>query len=151
MHFQMRQTVFSTSTGKTFLLSVLFWTKIFILVLSEIICLFCFWVLFSNIYPKIRFMTKNCPDLCNFYSKVLVWNFCLRKYFVLFFAEFELLMPLNKRNMLKICLQISYLTDSCIILHSFLLWGKVKIFINKKQQQKKKKTNKKTKTKTNND
>ena len=45
--------------------------------------------LFSNIYPKIKFMAKNWSDLCTFYSKVIFWNFCLRKYFLLFFPEFE--------------------------------------------------------------
>ena len=42
-------------------------------------------------YPKIKFTAKNWSDLCNFYSKVIFWNFCLRKYFLLFFAEFKLL------------------------------------------------------------
>ena len=38
-------------------------------------------------------MAKIWFDLCDFYSKVIFWNFCLKKYFVLFFfAEFELLM-----------------------------------------------------------
>ena len=50
--------------------------------------------------PKIKFMTKNWSDLCNFYSKVIFWNFCLRKYFLAFFAEFELLMFHN--NIVKI-------------------------------------------------
>ena len=35
-----------------------------------------------------------------FYSKVIFWNFCLRKYFLLFFAEFELVMFYN--NIVKI-------------------------------------------------
>ena len=37
------------------------------IILSETICLFCFCVLFSNIYPKIKFTAKNWSDLCNFY------------------------------------------------------------------------------------
>ena len=45
-------------------------------------------------------MAKRWSDLCNFYSKVIFWNFCLRKYFLLFFAEFELLMFHN--NIVKI-------------------------------------------------
>ena len=52
-------------------------------ILSETICLFCFCVWFSNIYPKIKFMAKNWSDLCNFY-KVMFWNSCLRKYFFYF-------------------------------------------------------------------
>ena len=56
-------------------------------------------------------MAKSWSDLCNVYSKGIFWNFCLRKYFLFFFAEFELMMfynnivkiseELNKRNMLK--------------------------------------------------
>ena len=82
-------------------------------ILSETICLFYFCVLFSNMYHNIKFITKNWSDLCNFYSKVIFWNFCLRTYFLFFFAEFELLMfhnnivkiseKLNKQNLLKIC------------------------------------------------
>ena len=49
-------------------------------ILSKTICLFCFCVLFSNIYTKIKFTAKSGSDLCNFYSKVIFWNFCLRKY-----------------------------------------------------------------------
>ena len=59
--------------------------------LSETICLLCFCVLFSNIYTKIKFAAKSWSDLCNFYSTVMFLNFCLRKYFLLFFPEFELL------------------------------------------------------------
>ena len=69
-------------------------------ILSETICLFCFCVLFSNMYPKIKFIAKNWSDLCNFYSKMIFWNFCLSKYFLLFFAEFKLLMFHN--NIVKI-------------------------------------------------
>ena len=82
-------------------------------ILSETICLFWFCVLFSNMYPKIKFFAKNWSDLCNFYSKRIFLNFCLRKYFLLFFAEFKLLTfhnnivkiseKMNKQNLLKIC------------------------------------------------
>ena len=94
-------------------------------ILSETIFLFCFCVLFLNIYTKIKFTAKSWSDLCNFYSKVIFWNFCLWKYFLLFFAEFELLMfhnnivkvseKLNKWNVLKIWLQVTYPTDFCMI------------------------------------
>ena len=55
-------------------------------------------------YPKIKFIAKNLSDLCNFYSKVMFWNFCLRKYFLLFFTECELLMFHNNivKNFRKI-------------------------------------------------
>ena len=112
-------------------------------ILSETICLFCFWVLFSNIYPKIKYKAKNWSDLCNVYSKVMFWNFCLRKYLMLFFAEFELLMfhnnivkiseKLNKRNLLKICLQVTYPTDFCIICIHFYYGKKWKYLIFKNQ------------------
>ena len=72
---------FDITRKDVFLLGILFKMKIFC---SETICLFCFCVLFSNIYPKIKFMSKNWSDLCNFYSKVIFWNFCLRKYFFTF-------------------------------------------------------------------
>ena len=42
-------------------------------------------------YPKIKFIAKNWSDLCNFYSTMIFLNFCLRKYFLIFFAEFKLL------------------------------------------------------------
>ena len=48
-------------------------------ILSETIYLFCFCVLFSNIYPKIKFTAKHWSDLCNLYRKVIFWNFWLRK------------------------------------------------------------------------
>ena len=101
--------------------------KYFVLIdhiLSETICLFCFCVLFSNIYPKIKFTAKNWSDLCNFYSKMIFWIFCRRNIFLLFFVEFELLIfhnnivknseKLNKENLLKVCLLVTYPTDFCI-------------------------------------
>ena len=42
--------------------------KYFVLIdyiVSETICLFCFCVLFSNMYPKIKFIAKTWSDLCN--------------------------------------------------------------------------------------
>ena len=88
-------------------------------------------------YPKIKYIAKNWSDPCNFYSKVIFWNFCLSKYFLLFFAEFELLMFHN--NIVKISekteqvklvenLPPSYLPYKFLHnFHSFLLWEKVKI------------------------
>ena len=109
--------------------------KYFVLIdhiFSETICLFCFCGLFSNIYPKIKITAKIWSDLCNFHRKVDFWNYWLRKYFLLFFAEFELLMfhnvmkiseKLNKRNLLKTCLR--YLPYRFLHnLHLFILWEK---------------------------
>ena len=55
----------------------------------NLVCLSCFCVLFTNICTKIKLTTKSWSDLCNFYSKVIFWNSCLKKYFLLFFAELE--------------------------------------------------------------
>ena len=86
-------TVLSTSFGKTFFAwrfilneNILFWMTIsyqkpFVFFFS----VFCS----QNMYLKIKFIAKNWSDLCNFYSEVILWNFCLCKYFLLFFAEFE--------------------------------------------------------------
>ena len=89
-------------------------------------------------YPKIKFIAKSWPDLCNFYSKVIFLEFCFRKYVLLFFAEFELLMfhnnigkiseKLNKQNLLKNCLQVTNPTDFCIICINFYYGKKVKMF-----------------------
>ena len=88
-------------------------------------------------YPKIKFIAKNWSDLCNFYSKVIFWNFCVSKYFLPFFAEFELFMFHN--NIVKISEKIeraelvenlppSYLPYEFLHnFHSFFLWEKVKI------------------------
>ena len=63
-------------------------------------------------------------------------NFCLRNYVLLFFTKLELLIlqlycetfrKLNKRNLLKICLQVTLLTDFCIICTRFKM-KKVKMF-----------------------
>ena len=108
-------------------------------ILSETICLFCFCGLFSNIYPQIKFKAKNWSDLHNFYSKVILFNFSLRKYNMLLYTEFELLMfhnnivkiseKLNQRNLLKICLQVTYPTDYCIICIHFYYGEKWKYLI----------------------
>ena len=106
--------------------------------MSETICLLCFCVLFSNIYTTIKVTAKIWSDLCNFYSKVIFLNICLRKYFLLFFAEFELLTFYN--NIMKISKKmekvelVENLAPSYLLyrflhdLASFLLWEKVKIF-----------------------
>ena len=59
---------------RCFCLAFYFKGKYFVLIghiLSETICLFCFCVLFSKIYPKIKFTAKHLSDLCTFYSKMI--------------------------------------------------------------------------------
>ena len=53
-------------------------------ILSETICLLCYCVLFSNMYPKIKFIAKNLSDLCNFYRKVIFWDVLTKKIFFTF-------------------------------------------------------------------
>ena len=132
---------FDISRKDVFCLAFYFEWKYFVLIdhiQSETICLFCFSVLLSNIYSKIKFTAKNWSDLCNFYSKV-IFCFCLRQYFLLFFAEFKFLMfhnnivkipeKLNKRSLLKICLQVTYPTDFCKIRIHFYYRKKWKYLI----------------------
>ena len=105
-------------------------------ILSDILC-FC--VLFSNIYTKIKVTAKNLSDLCNFYSKVIFGDFCPRKYFLLFLPELELLMfynnivkiseKLNKWNLLKIWLKVTYSIDFCTIWFHFYYGKKWKYWI----------------------
>ena len=133
---------FDISWKDVFCLAFYFKGKYFVLIdhiLSETICLLGFCVLFSNIYTKIKVTAKNWSDLCNFYSKVIFWDFCQRKYFLLFFAEFELLMfynnivkiskKLNACNLLKIWLQVTYPIDSCMIWLHFYFGKKWKYLI----------------------
>ena len=131
---------FDISRKDVFCLAFYLKWKYFVLIdyiLSE--TTFCFCVLFSNIYPRIKFIAENWSDLCNFYSKVIFWNFCLSKYFLLLFAEFEVLMfhnnivkiseKLNMQNLLKICLQVTYPTNFCIIFIHFYYGKKWKYWI----------------------
>ena len=123
---QVNLTVLSTSLGKTFFAwrfivneNTLFWLTISC---QKLFVFLCFCVLFSNNYTKIKVTAKSWSDLCYFCSKVIFWTFCLRKYFLLFFAEFELLTFYNnivkiseKLNKWKIWLQVTYPTDFCMI------------------------------------
>ena len=122
-------TVLSTSLGKTFFAwrfilneNILFWLTIskqkpFVFSVS-VFCSQIFTVKL-NLRPKIGL---------TYAISIVKWffrSFCLRKYFLLFFAEFKLLMfhnnivkiseKLDKWNLLKICLQITYPTDFCKI------------------------------------
>ena len=133
---------FDISWKDVFCLAFYFKWKFFVLIhriLSETNCLLCFCDLFSNIYTKIKVTAKSWSDLCGFYSKVIFLNFCLRKYFLLFFAEFELLTfynnivkiseKLNKWNLLKIWLQVTHPIDFCIIWLHFYYGKKWKYLI----------------------
>ena len=116
----------SFNSERRFLLGVLFEINIFCLTdntLSETVCLFCFCVLFSAMYPEIKFTAKNWSDLCNFYSKVIFFYSCL---IYLFFVELELLMFHNYtvKNSEKLNVELvetlppsylTYPTDFCII------------------------------------
>ena len=127
-------TVLLKSLGKTFFAwrfilneNILFWFPIsyhkpFVFSVS-VLCSQIF-TLKLNLWPKIG---------------LTFWNFCLRKYFLLFFAEFKLLMfhnntvkiseKLNMWNLLKICLQVTYPTDFCIIYIHFYYGKKWKYLI----------------------
>ena len=80
-------------------------------------------------------MAENRSDLCNFYGNVISFCCCCfflifvleNTFFLLFFAEFELLMfrinivKISEKNkneqaeLMKNCLQDTYHTDFCII------------------------------------
>ena len=86
---------------------------------------------------------------------MMFWIFCLRQYlFLLFFAEFELSMFHNnivkiseKLKKLKICLQVTYPTDFCVLCIYVPYGKKWKYLIKKKKTTttKKKKQKKKKK------
>ena len=88
--------------------------------------------LFSNIYPHFKFTAKNWPDLCKFYS-----NFCLRKYFYFSLLNlnywcfttilWKFQKKLNKLNLLKICVEVTYPIDFCIICVHFYYGKKWKV------------------------
>ena len=61
-------------------------------ILSENICRFCSYALFSNIYPKINFMAKIGSGLCSFNCKLdFLEMFYQNSFFFLFFFFFSLL------------------------------------------------------------
>ena len=122
-------TVLSTCLGKTFFAwrfilneNILFWLTIsnqkpFVFSVS----VFCsqIFTIKLNLWPKI--------DL-TYAISIVKWFlgvFVLENIFLLFFAEFKLLMfhnsivktpeKLNERNLLKICLQVTYPTEFCKI------------------------------------
>ena len=79
-------------------------------------------------------MTKNGFDPCNFYSKLDFGIFFIRKhFFLLFFMDFKLLTfhnniveiseILNKGNLLKPCLKLTFPANFCIF-GSHFYYGK---------------------------
>ena len=79
--------LFNISGKDVFCLAFYFKWKYFVLIdhiLSETIFRFCFCVLFSNFYSKIKFTAKNWSNLCNFYSKVIFLDFLYQKIFFIF-------------------------------------------------------------------
>ena len=132
---------FDISWKDVFCLALCFKWKYFVLVdhiLSEAICLLCFWVLFSNIYSKIKVTAKSWSDLCNFYSKVNFSDFLSKKVFYTFFCWIWIIDVLQQycENFRKIeqgelveNMALSYLPYRFLHdLASFLLWEKLKIF-----------------------
>ena len=117
-----------------FCLVVYFKWKYFALIniLTETICLFCSCVLFSIIYPKIKFAAKNWSNLSNFYCKMIFFKFLSKKILFTFLCWILLIEKisdyLNKRNLLIISLQITFPTDFCITYIHFNNGKKVKIF-----------------------
>ena len=119
---------FRYHSEKRVLLSALSKVKIFCFdwpFLIRNIFLFCFCVLFSYIYPKIKFTVKNWSDLCNFCSKVIFWNFCLRKYFSFsllnlnYWCFTKILWKFQKKWSSGTCCnsasQVTYPADFCLI------------------------------------
>ena len=74
-------------------------------------------------------MAKYWSDLSNFYRIVICLEFLSKKIFFIFLGKIELLMfhnntvknseKMNKQNLLKICLQVIYPTDFCIMCIDF--------------------------------
>ena len=125
----LRTTILSTALGKTFFA----WPFI----LNENIL---FWLTISNQKPFVFSVSVFCSQIFtvkfNLRSKIgliyaisivkwLFGVFVLENNFLLFFTEFKLLMfhnnivkiseKLNKQNLLKMCLQVTYPTDFCKI------------------------------------
>ena len=122
-------------------LAIYFKWKYFVLIDNIIrnhfmICLFCFCVLFSNIYPKIKFfIAKIWSDLCNFYRKEIFLEFFTEKIFFFTFLcwiwiidvsqqYYENLWNIEQMELVE-NLPPSYLPYRFLHnLHSFLIWKK---------------------------
>ena len=95
-------------------------------------------------------------DLCHFYSKLEFWK-TFNKYILICFTDFRLLMfqnnivkiseILNKKNLLKTCIQTICPINFCIVLSHLIYYRKSVIFFIKKKNNNKKQTNKQKKKK----
>ena len=95
-------------------------------ILSGTIWLFCFCVLFSNLYLKIEFTAKHWSDLCNYDHSSDFLEFSPGKIFCEYCENFRKIEPMEfVENLPQIYLPYRLLHN----LHSFLLWEKVKIFV----------------------
>ena len=135
-------TVLSTSLGKTFFSWRFILNEnnlVWLTISCQIPFVFYVSVFYSQIFTqRLKLRPKVGLTYAISIVKWFFWNFCLRKYFLLFFAEFELLTFYN--NIVKISEKIeqvelgenlapSYLPYRFLHdLASFLLWEKVKIF-----------------------
>ena len=90
-----------------------------------------FSVLFSNMYPKIKFTAKGWSDLRKFYRKVIFVifsEFLSKKIFLNFFAEFDLLAAdFSKRFCENFRINVENLAPS-YLLFAVILIEKMKIF-----------------------
>ena len=133
-------TVLSTSHGKTFFAwrfilneNILFWLTIS----NQNPFVFSVSVLFSNIYIKIKLTAKYWSNLCNFYSKVIFWNFSEKIFFTficwiwIFDVPQQYCENFRKKEQVELVENLgpNYLPYRFLyVLVSFLLWEKVKIF-----------------------
>ena len=133
---------FDITRKNVFCLEFYFKWKYFVLIvqiLLETICLIHFCVLFSNNYPKIKFMAKHWSDQCKFYSEVIfesfVWeNICYLSLLSLHYWCFTTLLwkfqnNWSVGNLLKLCLQVTYPAGFCIICIRFCYGKKWKYLI----------------------
>ena len=88
-------------------------------ILSETICVFCFCALFLNMYPKIKSTTKigltyaisivNRFCFLECLSEKLFFDFICTIWIIYFYKNIvKISEEMNKRNLLKICLQVTY-------------------------------------------
>ena len=131
-------TVLSTSLGKTFfawrfvlnedmfLLTISYWKPF---VFSDSVFPSQTFTVKLNLRPKNGLTCANSLVKWFFLSEKIFFYFSLLNlnYWCFTTILWKLQKKLKKRNLLKICLHGTYTTDFCN-LHSFFLWGKVKIF-----------------------
>ena len=95
-----------------------------------------------RIYLRIKFKTKHWSDLCDIYSKVIFLEFLSKKIFFTFLCWIYIIDAsqqdcenFRKNDLLKICLQVTYPTNFCIICIYFYYWKRetFNFWKNKKQ------------------